>query len=218
MNDLILPTSYLPPISYMAMLTSRSTATIEIYESYPKQTHRNRCEILTSNGVMRLSVPVVRVNGNHTITANVEISYAEKWNIQHIRAIESAYNNAPYFLYLWDGLKAILVKRHKRLIDFNQLVIEYLLAKMSIPCRLNYSKDYVDNYGHSLTDSGLDMRGMFDHRRMKQSEYCTNRQVPYYQVWRDRFGFCPELSVIDLLFNLGPDESRNYLRQMTDMQ
>lgn len=214
MNNLLIPTSYLPPIGYMALLSNTMNATVEVCETFQKQTHRNRCEILTSNGKMRLSVPVVRTNGNHTLTKDIGISYAERWNIQHIRAIESAYNNAPYFMYLWDDLKEILLMRHEKLIDLNQEVINYLFSKLSITCQMQYSEEY--GSGQQAADDGkwLDMRGMFANR----SEAENNRCKPYYQVWNDRYEFHPNLSVIDMLFNIGPKESMEYLKVLANTQ
>jgi len=233
MNTLLLPTSYMPPLNYVALLLKSSCAVIEIHETFPKQTHRNRCEIMTANGIMRLSVPVVRTNGNHTLTQDITVSYAERWNIQHIRAIESAYNTAPYFLYLWDPLKAILLERHEKLIDLNAKLMDYLLSKLSIECQLNYSEEYL--IGQQAADSTqlIDLRDMFAHNKginpieqpstpspinilTSQHLNISTSHPPYYQIWADRHGFCPNLSIIDLLFNLGPAESRNYLKALAN--
>lgn len=241
MNELLLPTSYLPPISYLAHLVNRSSATVEVRETFPKQTHRNRCEILTSNGIMRLSVPVVRTNGNHTLTQDIAISYAERWNIQHIRAIESAYNTSPYFLYLWDPLKAILLGCHERLIDLNTKLMNYLLSKLSIECEISYSEEYHNEQPSPDSDQWLDLRDMFAHNNINtpvtQPSNPSTINIPtpkptqsptfkpqlstfnfqkYYQVWSDRHGFCPNLSILDLLFNIGPAESHNYLKSLSE--
>ena len=259
MNQLLLPTSYLPPLSYVALLLDCPCATIEIHETYPKQTHRNRCEIMTANGIMRLSVPVVRTSGNHTPTSDITISYAERWNIQHIRAIESAYSMTPYFLYLWDDLKAILLRRHYRLIDLNSEIMRYLFTKLNISCQLQYSEDYVSPQ-QAASNQLLDMRNMFAHNPSNEANPLTQlshksesndserrqlyyiesntelaqvlpsrrdndserrhssiqafKQLKYYQLWADRLGFCPNLSIIDLLFNIGPAESRKYLSKL----
>lgn len=237
MNQLLLPTAYLPPLNYVALLLKSPCATIEIHETYPKQTHRNRCEIMTANGIMRLSVPVVRTSGNHTPTSDITVSYAERWNIQHIRAIESAYSMTPYFLYLWDDLKAILLRRHDRLIDLNSEIMRYLLAKLNISCQLQYSEDYVTPQQAS-NNQQLDMRNMFAHnpsseanpltqlshksesndserrQSLTHSRINTLTHSTYYQLWADRLGFCPNLSIIDLLFNIGPAEAKKYLEQL----
>ena len=222
MNQLLLPTSYLPPLSYVALLLDCPCAIIEIHETYPKQTHRNRCEIMTANGIMRLSVPVVRTSGNHTPTSDITVSYAERWNIQHIRAIESAYSMTPYFLYLWDDLKAILLRRHERLIDLNSEIMRYLFTKLNISCQLQYSEDYVSPQ-QAASNQQLDMRNMFAHNPSSEanpsnplthSSIQAFKQLKYYQLWADRLGFCPNLSIIDLLFNIGPAESRKYLSKL----
>lgn len=222
MNQLLLPTAYLPPLSYVALLLKSPCATVEIHETFPKQTHRNRCEILTSNGIMRLSVPVVRSSGNHTPTSDITISYAERWNIQHIRTIESAYSMTPYFLYLWDDLKAILLRRHDRLIDLNSEIMRYLFTKLNISCQLQYSEDYVPPQ-QAANNQQLDMRNMFAHNPSSEanpsnplthSSIQAFKQLKYYQLWADRLGFCPNLSIIDLLFNIGPADARKYLSSL----
>lgn len=246
MNQLLLPTSYLPPLNYVALLLKSPCATVEIHETFPKQTHRNRCEIMTANGIMRLSVPVVRTSGNHTPTSDITISYAERWNIQHIRAIESAYSMTPYFLYLWDDLKAILLRRHDRLIDLNSEIMHYLFTKLNISCQLQYSEDYISPQQASYNQQ-LDMRNMFAHNPSSEANPLTQlshksesntelaqvlpsrrdndserrhssiqafKQLKYYQLWADRLGFCPNLSIIDLLFNIGPAEAKKYLEQL----
>lgn len=246
MNHLLLPTAYLPPLSYVALLLKSPCATVEIHETYPKQTHRNRCEIMTANGIMRLSVPVVRSSGNHTPTSDITISYAERWNIQHIRTIESAYSMTPYFLYLWDDLKAILLRRHDRLIDLNSEIMRYLFTKLNISCQLQYSEDYVPPQ-QAANNQQLDMRNMFVHNPSSEANPLTQlshksesntelaqvlpsrrdndserrhssiqafKQSKYYQLWADRLGFCPNLSIIDLLFNIGPAEAKKYLEQL----
>lgn len=230
MNTLLLPTSYMPPLNYVALLLKSSCAIIEIHETFPKQTHRNRCEILTANGIMRLSVPVVRTNGNHTLTQDITVSYAERWNIQHIRAIESAYSMTPYFLYLWDDLKAILLKHHDRLIDLNSEIMTYLLSKLSISCQMQYSEEYVTGQQAADSNQLLDLRDIFSHTKSNnplnqpsnpspiphQHLNISTSHPPYYQIWADRHGFCPNLSIIDLLFNLGPAESRNYIKTLAN--
>ena len=199
MTEPLFPTSYLPPIGYMALLARCGHAAIEFCETFPKQTHRNRAEILTSNGILRLSVPVVRTNGNHTLTRDITVSYAERWNIQ---AIESAYNATPYFLYLWDGLRDILMSHHDYLTDLNQATLRYLMKTLGIECRVEAS-DSFSQPGDSITD----YRNSFSH---KPSSSAVS-MPPYYQLWSERHGFCPNLSIIDLIFNIGPSESRRYL-------
>lgn len=197
-------TAYLPSVLYLACLSRYDTVAIELYETFPKQTFRNRTLIATGNGLQTLSVPAVRTFGNHTRTDQMGISYTEPWHIRHWRAILSAYNAAPYFLYYRDGLEKILLHPYDSLVDLNDSLLQYLLAKFKITCRVEHTTDFVTpapelpDYRNALT--------------------CKHPALPvdmppYSQVFDTRFGFQPNLSAIDLLFNLGP-EARDYLRQL----
>ena len=203
MSNIIIPTSYIPSVAYMSLLMRHRDAIVEVCETFPKQTYRNRAEILTSNGILRLSVPVVRTNGNHTLTRNIGISYAERWNVQHVRAIESAYNASPYFMYLWDGLNDILMRKHDRLLDLNEEVLVYLIKILGVEVCLRKSEDYQEDVGDKN-----DYRNMFAHGNGEVN------MPSYYQVWGERYGFCANLSVIDLIFNIGPAESKEYLEKL----
>lgn len=191
-HPLLLPTAYFPPISYFRLLYSHPTAVVEVLETYPKQTLRNRTEILSANGILQLSVPVIRPNGNHTLTKDIAISYSEPWNIRHWRALVSAYNNSPYFLYYRDPLEQILLQRHTRLIDLNQILLQQLLRWLKLDCRVDFSTQFMtpkgqaNDFRYSLPDK-------------------LSSHTPYYQVFNTRFPFQPNLSILDLLFNLGPE-------------
>jgi hypothetical protein len=95
-------TAYLPPVSYISGCLRQDEILIERFETYPKQTIHNRCRILGPNGLQVLSVPVVRVNGNHTLTKDIRIAETIPWQRLHWRSIETAYNNSPFFLYYKD--------------------------------------------------------------------------------------------------------------------
>jgi len=198
---LLLPTSYLPPISYFVLLAQSNEAIIEQYETFPKSTYRNRATILSSNGPLDLSVPIVRTNGNHTMTLDIGISYAENWPIKHWRAIESAYNSSPYFLYYQDGLKKIILSPQKSILQLNSLLLDYLLKKLHINTQLAYSMDYVPQTGATG-----DYRAYFSPKTAIKEPSLGE----YPQVFSTKYPFQPNLSIIDLLFNMGPD-SKSYL-------
>ena len=202
----LISTAYLPTIRYMAFLAKYETVAIEQYETFPKQTFRNRTVIATGNGELMLNVPVTRPNGNHTVTADMAVSYHEPWNIRHWRAIVSAYNAAPYFLYYKDELESILLKEHEKLIELNDAILRYLLNKMKIACSLEYTKDY-----QASADNQQDYRYTLTAKKATLSPTLP----PYSQVFESRFGFQQNLSAIDLLFNLGP-ESKRYLLELPD--
>ena len=197
-------TAYLPPINYIAQIAKCKNATIEQMETFPKQTYRNRSIILTANGLLPLIVPIIRTNGNHTFTRDIQITYAENWNIKHWRAIESAYNSSPYFLYYKDAIEKILMKPHKYLIDLNEQLLDYILNKLKIDCTIDFSTDYA-----TPNQDPEDFRNCFS---IKQ-KYNTNQFPIYDQVFETKFEFQPNLSILDLLFNMGPD-AIEYLSQL----
>ena len=202
----LISTAYLPTIQYMAFLARHDIVAIEQYETFPKQTFRNRSVIATGNGTLMLNVPVTRPNGNHTMTGDMTVSYHEPWNVRHWRAIVSAYNAAPYFLYYRDGIEEILLKRHEHLIELNDELLKYLLKKMKIECSLEYTTSYLQS-----SVNIWDLRNSLTAKRRLQGQTFPS----YSQVFVNRHGFLPNISVIDLLFNLGP-EAKTYLLNLPE--
>lgn len=196
-STLLLPTAYLPSIGYFQQLCQHPEAIVEQWETYPKQTLRNRTHILTANGPLLLSVPVIKPQGNHTLTRNICISYAEAWNVQHWRAIVSAYNASPFFLYYRDSLESVLMQQHERLINLNNQLISLVLNWLKIDCTLHYSDEFIIP-GHKKNDYRYN------------SDALPYKQKKYYQVFESKYPFQPNLSIIDLLFNMGP-EAIDYL-------
>ena len=197
----LISTAYLPTVRYMSVLAKYGAATIEQYETFPKQTFRNRTTIATGNGLMMLNVPVSRPSGNHSTTAEMVVSYHEPWNIRHWRAIASAYNAVPYFLYYKDELEEILMHRYDHLLPLNEALLNYLLKRLKITCQLEYTQSFIKE-----TASYIDLRESLTTKKDDPSI-----TYPHYsQVFESRHGFLPNLSVIDLLFNLGP-ETKSYL-------
>ena len=197
----LISTAYLPTVRYMSVLAKYGAATIEQYETFPKQTFRNRTTIATGNGLMMLNVPVSRPSGNHSTTAEMVVSYHEPWNIRHWRAIASAYNAAPFFLYYKDELEEILMHQYEHLLQLNEALLNYLLKKLKITCQLEYTQSFIKE-----TASYIDLRESLTAKKDDPSI----TYPPYSQVFESRHGFLPNLSVIDLLFNLGP-EAKSYL-------
>ena len=182
----IFPTAYLPSVLYLAHVAMFPAIAIERKETFPKQTFRNRMTIATGNGVQILTVPVVRPHGNHTRTEEMEVSYGEPWNIRHW----------PFFLYYQDDLKKILMERHTRLIDLNDKLLHYLLQKLKIACDIQFTEEYApaDTPANDYRYTLVSKRAM--------TQYAL---PPYSQVFDTRIGFQPNMSGIDLLFNLGPE-------------
>lgn len=190
-------TAYFPSIRYMARFVTAEHPEIEIWETYHKQTSRNRCFVMTANGVEALSVPVKKVNGNHTMTKDIVLSTVESWQQTHRRCLESAYKASPYFDHYFDYLAPVFRQRHERLIDLNDTALNAVLKIMKINKVITHTNDYRHEVDEDLRDAFL--------------KHTEAPLPPYYQVFSEKFPFEPDLSILDLIFNLGP-ESLAYLK------
>ena len=191
-------TAYFPPVAYVAAMMPHGEALVEVKETFPKQTYRNRAVIMTAGGVRALTVPVVREN--HSRTEEVAIDYSVRWNVVHLRTLTAAYAASPYWLYYQDDIERLLMLRYDRLVDLNQAVTEWLLRCLKIGCRLSFTADY-------KAEAVADYRNCFSPKVPAPAD----RFPAYCQVFADRLPFAPNLSVLDVLFNLGP-EAADYLK------
>ena len=204
MDNILLSTAYLPPVEYFALLLSENTA-IEREERYQKQSYRNRTVIMNGNGPLNLIIPTVH-DGRMGVVKDVRIEYTTPWQRAHWRSIESAYNNTPYYLYYKDALKPFYEQEYERIFDFNLQLIQTLLKLLRIDKEISVTE-------HFIPYTENDTRLLIQPKQAKKADYPFRLKNPYYQVFEDKFGFTPNLSVIDLLFNEGP-QAVNYLRQL----
>ena len=202
-HRLLLPTAYLPPAGWFCFLLRYDEVWLEHNETYPRQTYRNRCEIYTEKGKMSLSIPVSRVNGNHTLTKDVLINDREPWARNHWRAISTAYLNSPYFLYYRDELHDRFMERDENLVDFNNRLIELICKLLGLKKDISHTTHFIRH-----PEDTLDLREISPKRRWYEGEFQR-----YVQVFADRHGFIANLSILDLLFNLGPQTVR-YLENL----
>jgi hypothetical protein len=194
-QKLLLTTAYLGPIDYYRQILSCNHLTIEQNDHYTKQTYRNRCRIATGNQLLDLTIPVIRPK-EKCPTKEIQISYQENWRTIHWRAIESAYNSTPFFEYYKDDFEVVFQKKYNYLIDFNMDLLEVTLRLLKIKTEIEKSTEYISKEDVHW----LDMRDGFHPKRVS-----TAYIKPYYQVFDQKFGFQPNLSIIDLLFNMGPE-------------
>ncbi len=194
-KSVILSTAYLPPIEYFAYIIKGGKIYIEVHETFIKQTYRNRCKIQTANGTLNLSIPVSKVNGNHTSVKDIIINNDLQWQKDHWRAIESAYNASPYFEYYKDELENFYKKEYHSLIEFNYLLLMQVFELIGLKKEIENTENFVPGY-----EDAIDLRNHFSPK--KESNFKCPK---YYQVFDDKHGFAPNLSIIDLLFMEGPN-------------
>ena len=193
----IIEIQFLPTIAYLAVWKHYERVLIESKESYIKQTFRNRTRILSANQIENLIVPVEKGNRNIPIS-EIRIDRKQEWAKKHIRSIQSAYGNAPYFEHYFDDIRDILEKKHRFLFDLNLELMEYLLNSLGIHRDLLFTQQFQKEYGKEYAD----LRSAI-HPKKLISPVVFYKPVAYIQVFGKTF--VDNLSVIDLMFNEGPD-------------
>ncbi|MGM9793266.1 MAG: WbqC family protein [Candidatus Cryptobacteroides sp.] len=210
---LLLETAFMPPVSYFAAIAEEFTLSygrvvslaparlrLEACENYQKQSYRNRCRIYAAGGVENLTIPVVHEGGTSSLPIReIKVDWDRDWLPRMERAIVSAYESSPYFEYYRDSLFSILEARPERLFDLNLSLLRYFLGKMGIAADIDFTAEY-ERPGETAPDV-RDLRGIIHPKRPS----ILQREKPYWQVFAAKYGFKSDLSVMDLLFNEGPD-------------
>ncbi len=202
----ILSTAYSPPIEYFASFINSQTLLIECCENYQKQTYRNRCHILTANGLLPLIIPIVRSSSKYI--KDIRIDNSSQWQLKHWRAIFSAYKSSPFFDYYDIYLESLYSRCYNFLFDFNTELLKEIIDLLNLGTQIEYSSSYIDN----VSPSYVDLRSEFNPK--KPSVYYKKDMIKYHQVFDHKFGFVSGLSIIDLLFNEGP-MAYNYLESIS---
>ena len=188
-----LPISYFGPIAYYSTIL-HYPCQIEYHENYQKRSIRNRAQILSSNGPINISVPLKKGKTNLSITA-VQIAYDEPWYDNHLKSIISAYGTAPYFDFYIDKIKDLLESKPQLLFDLNVNIREFVFKIIGLDSISNTSE---------YNKSDRVYRPTFTNKNKKQEIVIQE----YTQVFTEKYGFTPNLSVLDLIFNVGPESNR----------
>ena len=205
-RNILLSTAYFAPVSYYSRLIEKDTVpVIERHEHYNKQSYRNRCTIYSANGLLDLTVPVVRSVAPKCPVTDVRISYDTPWQKLHYKAIESAYRRSPFYEYYIDDLLPFFNRHDTFLYDFNMKILESTCRMLSIPFRIQESSSYIRS-----SPGTEDLRDKI-HPKKRNDSF---RAQKYVQVFDQKMGFQPDLSIIDLIFNEGP-QSIDYLATET---
>lgn len=218
----LLTTAYFPPIEYVAAIANEcrfnpgmtevepAVVFIEACEHYVKQSWRNRCRFYAADGAQTLNYPVCHEDFGKPIS-QMRIDWKTDWLTRHERAIISAYRTSPYFEYYQDELFAILDSRPELMLDFNTQILRFFLRKTGIPADIRFTSEWeaVTIEGHKVTD----LREAIHPKRPNTILKDLGLERPYWQVFSPKHGFIPGLSIMDLLFNEGPD-SICYLKNL----
>lgn len=220
----ILSTAYFPPIEYFAVMANSQQVYIQGGEMYQKQSYRTRCSINSANGVLVLTMPVLRSNSQadspeakstHKVyIEDIHIDYSKPWVLQHKRAIEAAYMSSPFFEYYKDDIFPILESNIDSLFELNLKLIKVIAELIGIDCKISVAKEYLTE--DKLNDI-TDYRETIHPKRGNNILESMKLNKPYYQVFTNKQGFVKNLSILDLLFNEGPN-SISYLESYTKGQ
>ena len=223
---MLLTSAYFPPVEYFAVMAKGMTLSadrvipsvvhIEACEHYQKQSYRNRCKFYAENGVQTLSVPVVHQSGTYELPiTEIKVDYSTPWIVRSERAIEAAYWSSPFFEYYRDELFAIMDSETETLFDLNLKLIRFFLEKLHLPVEIRFTETFEPK--GSLT-YGEDLRDAIHPKRPNSILQGLGLDKPYYQVFAQKHGFIPNLSILDLLFNEGPDSISHLHRQADDLK
>ncbi len=221
---ILLETAFFPPISYFAAIAEEFTLSpgrvnsfipakvcIEACENYQKQSYRNRCKIYSANGTEALTVPIVHEGGTYSLPiAAIKVDYSTPWLLRFERAVISAYESSAWFDYYKDELFGILERRPETLFELNTELLSFFLKKTGIAAEISFTTDFT---ARDSGEYGKDLRGMIHPKRSNSILKDLELEKPYYQVFSAKHGFIPDLSIMDLLFNEGP-EAIVYLKKM----
>jgi len=208
MTTALLQTTYFGPIQWYQKLYRYDHCLIEQYDSFQKQTYRNRCVIATANGVQALTVPVEHQANSQEPKANgqfvkdLRISDHNQWRRVHWNALQSAYSESPFFEYYADDLHLFFEQKYEYLLDFNEAIRQKVCELIDIHPQVTYTTDYTSSVSHQ-SSAITDFRDVINAKHPQADAEFTAKE--YWQVFQHKHGFLPNLSILDLLFNLGPE-------------
>jgi hypothetical protein len=193
---LLIDYQYFGTVNYYKMLFKFKHIEFEEYEHYQKGSFRNRTIIPGANGLIPLSVPLQNGRDQRALFKNIKIAYKENWVLQHTRALDACYMRAPFYEFYRDSLFAILTSQEEFLMDLDRKLIQWVLKMMKANLTITFSTSYQEELAIEFQDGR--------NRFLPNHAIAVEDQVNYRQVFEDRIGFQPNMSILDLLFCNGP--------------
>lgn len=191
--SLFIPT-YFSPISQYKALVNAKNIVFEVEDNFQKQTYRNRCYIYAANGKQLLNIPVKHPNSEgRKKTKDCLVENNSHWQSQHLKSLEAAYRNSPFYEYYIDDLLPIFTKNYHFLLDVNLESFTRIMEALQLPVQFSKTTDY-------QTETENDFREFANAKQLQALQ-----QAPYIQMFDDKYGFIPDLSILDLLFMEGPN-------------
>lgn len=191
----LFPTAYFGSIAYFQQIMQHGSVSIEVWDTFPKQTFRNRCVILGAQGPLRLTLPVEKPNGSKSVTNDILVVEGDEWRNNHWRAIKSAYAAAPYFEHYSREIEALIFTHERNLVKYNQLITETVAGLFDHSIKLKPTTDYL-----SASNNTSDFRTV----DFESSDVRGFKSTPYTQVLFQDTHFQENPSILDLLFCNGP--------------
>lgn len=196
-NDVFLgavfSTAYLPPVSWFASMINSKMILLEANEHFIKQSYRNRCHIAGANGMETLSIPIESNSGKKYAIRDVRLSDHGNWQQAHWRALQSAYNSSPFFEYYADDFAPFYEKKCSFLWDYNWELLTLIFELLDMQPEIQFTENYRLEYNDKA-----DFREIIHPKKESVTAAKT-----YYQVFAPKLGFKADLSIVDLLFNMG---------------
>jgi hypothetical protein len=209
---ILLPLSYLGPLQLYCRFYDSRKVVVELNDTYQKQSYRNRCLIYGANGRLSLNIPVKHEKGKKLKYRDIQIDYATDWRRLHWKGIVSAYNSSPYFEYYKDIFEPYYKKQFNFLTELNIQLHTEVLKILKLPIKPEFTEQFypvetaVSEVGIAKDYSGdvLDLRALI-HPKIDFVDDTGFRNIEYTQVFTEVHGFIPNLSILDLIFNMGPE-------------
>jgi hypothetical protein len=199
-GKILLSAAYLPPLDYFSLIARADEVYIESNENYIKQSYRNRCYILAPSGRQMLSVPVFEGSRHKIPITEAKIDYSKRWQQVHLRALISCYKSSPFFDYYFDNIEKIISSNNEYLFQLNISLTETILRMLGIHKPISFTTSF-----EAVENQPYDFRN-----RVHPDKQLLFTSKEYYQVFNQNSSFYPNMSIVDLIFNMGP-EAINYL-------